>query len=106
MLLLLALGSDVDRVYEAALRRFTADEIAEAFAATKGVTVPSQLRGMVMTDVRPLAKEFSQRAPGRSRIPVQRWTLRRLTLTVALLGGAAIAILTAALGLRAAGFSP
>ena len=106
MLLLLSLGSDVDRVYEAALHRFTPDEVAEAFAATKGVTVPSQLRGMVMADDRPLAKEFSQRAPGRSRIPVQRWTLRRLALTAALLGGAAIALLTAALGLRAAGFSP
>jgi tRNA A-37 threonylcarbamoyl transferase component Bud32 len=106
MLMLLALGSDVDRVYEAALRRFTPDEIAEAFAATKGVTVPSQLRGMVMTDARPVAKDFSQRAPLRSRIPVQRWTLRRLALTAALLGGAAFAVVTAALGLRAAGFSP
>jgi tRNA A-37 threonylcarbamoyl transferase component Bud32 len=106
MLMLLALGSDVERVYEAALRRFTPDEIAEAFAATKGVTVPTQLRGMVMTDERTLAKEFSQRAPRRSRIPVQRWTLRRLALTAALLGGAAIAVVTAALGLRAAGFSP
>ena len=106
MLMLLALGSDVDRVYEASLRRFTPEEIAEAFAATKGVTVPGQLRTMVMADERPLAKEFSLRAPLRSRIPVQRWTLRRLALTAALIGAAAIAIGTAVLSLRIAGFSP
>jgi hypothetical protein len=106
MLMLLALRSDVDRIYEAALGRFTPDDVAEAFAATKGVTVPSQLRAMVMADPRPLAKEFSQRAPDRSRIPVQRWTLRRLVLTAVLLGAAVIAVVTAVLSLRAAGFSP
>jgi hypothetical protein len=68
--------------------------------------VPSQLRAMVMADPRPLAKEFSQRAPDRSRIPVQRWTLRRLVLTAVLLGAAVIAVVTAVLSLRAAGFSP
>ena len=106
MMMLLALGSDVDRVYEASLRRFTPEDVAEAFAATKGVTVPGQLRVMVMADERPLAKEFSLRAPFRSRIPVQRWTIRRLALTAALIGGAAIAIGTAVLSLRIAGFSP
>ncbi len=61
-----------------------------------GVTVPSQLRAMVRADPRPLAKEFSQRAPGCSRIPVQRWTVvRRLLLTAALLGAAVIAVVTA-----------
>lgn len=106
MMMLLALGSDVDRVYEASLRRFTPEDVAEAFAATKGVTVPGQLRAMVMADERPLAKEFSLRAPFRSRIPVQRWTIRRVALTAALIGGAVIAIGTAVLSLRIAGFSP
>jgi hypothetical protein len=106
MMMLLALGSDVDRVYEAALRRFTPDDVAEAFAATRGVTVPSQLRGMVMRDERSLAKEFSMLAPSRRRIPIQRWTLRRLALALALLAGAAVALMTSALNLRAAGFSP
>jgi hypothetical protein len=63
MLMLLALGSDVDRVHEAAPRRFTPGDVAEAFAATKCVTVPSQLRAMVTADPRSLAKEFSWRAP-------------------------------------------
>jgi tRNA A-37 threonylcarbamoyl transferase component Bud32 len=106
MLMLLALGSDVDRVYEAARRRFTPDDIAEAFAATKGVTVPGQLRSMVMADPRPLAKDFSRRAPDRSRIPVQRWTIRRVTLTAILLGVGLVAVVSAVLSLKAAGFRP
>jgi tRNA A-37 threonylcarbamoyl transferase component Bud32 len=106
MLMLLALGSDVDRVYEAARRRFTPDDIAEAFAATKGVTVPGQLRTMVIADPRPLAKDFSRRAPDRSRIPVQRWTIRRVALTGILLGVALGAVVSAILSLKAAGFRP
>ena len=106
MLMLLALGSDVDRVYEAARSRFTPDDIAEAFAATKGVTVPGQLRTMVMADPRPLAKDFSRRAPDRSRIPVQRWTIRRVALTGILLGVALGAVVSAILSLKAAGFRP
>ena len=106
MLMLLALGSDVDRVYEAARRRFTPDDIAEAFAATKGVTVPGQLRAMVMADPRPLAKDFSRRAPDRSRIPVQRWTIRRLLLSAILAGVALAAVVSAVLSLKAAGFRP
>jgi hypothetical protein len=40
MLMLLALGSEVDRVDRATLRWFTPDDIAEASAATKGVHGP------------------------------------------------------------------
>ncbi len=106
MMLVLALGSETGRVYEAALRRFTPDDVAEAFAATRGVTLPSQLRAMVMRDERSLAKEFSLLAPARRRIPVQRWTLRRVALSGALLAGAVIAIATTLQHLRSAGFSP
>jgi hypothetical protein len=76
MLMILALGSEVDRVYRAAIRWFTPDDIAEAFAASKGVTVPRQLRTKVVADPRSLAKEFSRLAPNRRRISVQRWTVR------------------------------
>jgi hypothetical protein len=106
MMLILALESDTGRVYKAALRRFTPDEIAEAFAATRGVTVPSQLRTLVMDDDRSLAKEFSLLAPARRRIPVQRWTLRRVTLTAALIGGGAVALAATLQNLHATGFSP
>lgn len=94
MLLLLALRSDTQRVYEAALLRFTPEEVAEAFAATRSVTIPTQLRKKVMGDERSLAKEFSLLTPSRRRIPVQRWTIRRLALTGALLSGIAIALAT------------
>jgi len=106
MMLILALGSDTGRVYSAALRRFTPDDIAEAFAATRGVTVPSQLRTLVVHDDRSLAKDFSLLAPPRRRIPVQRWTLRRLALTGVLAMGAAVAVATTLQHLRSAGFSP
>jgi hypothetical protein len=106
MLMLLALGSEADRIYRAALRWFTPDDIAEAFAATKGVTVPGQLRAMVRADPRPLAKEFSLLAPNRRRIPVQRWTVRRITLTAVLAGVGLVAAISAILSLRAAGFQP
>ena len=106
MLMLLALGSEVDRIYRAALRSFTPDDIAEAFAATKGITVPGQLRAMVIADPRPLAKEFSRLAPNRRRIPIQRWTVRRITLTAILAGVALVAVISAILSLKAAGFRP
>ena len=44
MMLVLALRSDARTVYDAALRYFTPDELAEAFAATRGVASPTQLR--------------------------------------------------------------
>jgi tRNA A-37 threonylcarbamoyl transferase component Bud32 len=106
MMLMLALRSDSARVYEAALRRFTPEEVAEAFAATRGVTVPHQLRTMVMRDERSLAKELAQLAPPRQRIPVQRWTLRRLALAGALVIGFCAAVAATVLNLESIGFSP
>ncbi len=81
MMLVLALRSDAERVYNAALRWFTADEIAEAFAATRGVASPTQLRSMMKDDGRDLLAEFRALAPHRDPIPIQRWSLRRLALT-------------------------
>ena len=46
MLLCLALRSDPRQVYDRALRQFSVEEITEAFAATRGLTMPSQLRRM------------------------------------------------------------
>ena len=40
MMLVLALSSDTNRVYRRALRFFSAEEIAEAFAAARGITCP------------------------------------------------------------------
>ena len=63
MMLVLAVGSTPERVYQHALRYFTPEEIAEAFAATRGVASPSQLRLMIKQDPRDLLGQFRRLAP-------------------------------------------
>lgn len=82
MMLVLALRTSADRVYLAAIRHFSPDEIAEAFAASRGVTLPSALRGDVKRDGRALVNRFRQLAPDRQRVSIQRWSWRRLGLTL------------------------
>jgi tRNA A-37 threonylcarbamoyl transferase component Bud32 len=83
MMLVLALRSDPDHVYEMALAYFTPDELAEAFAATRGVASPSQLRASMKADGRGLLEKFRQLAPERKPIGIQRWSLRRVLLILA-----------------------
>jgi membrane-associated phospholipid phosphatase/tRNA A-37 threonylcarbamoyl transferase component Bud32 len=90
MMLTLSLGRTPEEIYKRALLQFTPDEIAEAFAATRGVTSPSQLRGMMRAQGRDLIREFRQLAPPRPPIKVQRWSVRRLGLTSAVLFGSLI----------------
>jgi tRNA A-37 threonylcarbamoyl transferase component Bud32/membrane-associated phospholipid phosphatase len=85
MMLVLALKSDAPRVYEAALDYFTPDEIAEAFAATRGIASPTQLRTEMKKDGRDLVSEFGALAPEREPIPIQRWSFRRVGLTAMVL---------------------
>lgn len=87
MMLVLGLRSDADQVYRQALVYFTPDEIAEAFAATRGVASPTQLRTMLKDDGRDLAERFRALAPARDRIRIQRWSLRRIALTATVLIG-------------------
>ena len=47
MMLCLALRSDPELVYQRALRQFSVAEISEAFAAARGLALPSQLRRML-----------------------------------------------------------
>ena len=47
MMLVLAVRTDAERVYRRALAYFTPDEIAEAFAAARGIASPTQLRSMM-----------------------------------------------------------
>ncbi len=81
MMLVLALGSSPELVYERARHRFTDDELAEAFAASRGVTLPSQLRRSLRQDGRELLERFRQLAPKRPPVSIQRWSLRRVGLT-------------------------
>ena len=55
------------RVYERARLQFSDEEIAEAFAATRGLTMPSQLRRMIREQGRDLHAEFIRLLPERHR---------------------------------------
>jgi len=94
MMLVLALRSDARTVYDAALRYFTPDDLAEAFAATRGVASPTQLRQHMKADGRDLLAEFRAIAPERRPIAVQRWSLRRVVLILATLAVLFLSALT------------
>jgi tRNA A-37 threonylcarbamoyl transferase component Bud32 len=80
MMLVLALRSTPELVYERALLRFSEDDIAEAFAAVRSVALPSALRSAVDRDGRDLLGCFRRLAPDRRPVAVQRWSLRRVGL--------------------------
>ena len=92
MMLVLATRTDAQRVYEHALKYFTEEEVAEAFAATRGVASPTQLRAALKRDGRDLVAQFQALAPDRAPVPIQRWSLRRLGLTLAVVAAAVLAV--------------
>jgi len=85
MMLVLAVRSDPQRVYRRALAYFTEAELAEAFAATRGVASPTQLRAFMKRDPRDLLGEFRALAPQRPPIVLQRWSIKRVALAAAML---------------------
>jgi hypothetical protein len=94
MMLVLATRSSAQQVYERAKLQFRDDEIAEAFAATRGITMPSQLRRMMREQGRDLHAEFLRLLPERpAPIAVQHWSVRRIGLTVGVLLAALFAVL-------------
>jgi tRNA A-37 threonylcarbamoyl transferase component Bud32 len=104
MLLVLATRSSPERVYERARLQFRDDEIAEAFAATRGITMPSQLRRMMRDQGRDLHAEFLELLPERpAPIAIQHWSLRRVGLTVGVLLGAVLALMLVVSNLKSAG---
>jgi tRNA A-37 threonylcarbamoyl transferase component Bud32 len=92
MMLVLALRTDAELVYRHAVNHFTEDEIAEAFAAARGVASPTQLRTHLKRDHRDLMREFRSLAPARRPVTIQHWTLRRAGLGLAVLAGVALAV--------------
>jgi tRNA A-37 threonylcarbamoyl transferase component Bud32 len=92
MMLVLAVRSDPRRVYRRALAHFTETELAEAFAATRGVASPTQLRAFMKRDPRDLLGEFRALAPQRPPIVLQRWSIKRVALAVAMLAVIAAAV--------------
>ncbi|HXZ76448.1 MAG TPA: hypothetical protein VEH31_37040, partial [Streptosporangiaceae bacterium] len=91
MMLVLAVRTDPERVYQRALAYFTPDELAEAFAATRGVASPTQLRAFMKRDPRDLLGEFRALAPQRPPIVLQRWSIQRVALAAGVLTVALVA---------------
>jgi membrane-associated phospholipid phosphatase/tRNA A-37 threonylcarbamoyl transferase component Bud32 len=91
MLLCLALRSSPELVYQRALHLFSVEEITEAFAATRGLTMPSQLRQLIRAQGRDLHGEFLELLPTRPRpVSIQRWSVRRVGLALLTLLGLAV----------------
>jgi len=104
MMLVLATRSSPQQVYQRARLQFNDDEIAEAFAATHGITMPSQLRQWMREQGRDLHKEFLKLLPERPHpISTQRWSIRRVGLLLGVLLGGLIALLTVYSNLSSAG---
>jgi tRNA A-37 threonylcarbamoyl transferase component Bud32/membrane-associated phospholipid phosphatase len=86
MMLCLALRSSPEQVYQRALRQFSVEEITEAFAATRGLTMPSQLRHLLRAQGHDLHAEFLDLLPERpTPISIQRFSLRRFGLALLVL---------------------
>jgi membrane-associated phospholipid phosphatase/tRNA A-37 threonylcarbamoyl transferase component Bud32 len=83
MMLCLALRSSAQQVYDRALRQFTIEEVSEAFAAARGLALPSQLRRALRAEGRDVHGEFIRLLPEPPRpIKVQRWTIRRVVVAL------------------------
>jgi len=91
MMLVLALRADAERVYRRALHCFTPDELAEAFAATRGVASPTQLRAFMKRDPRNLLEDFRALAPPRRPIALQRWGTQRVLLALGVVAALLVA---------------
>jgi tRNA A-37 threonylcarbamoyl transferase component Bud32 len=103
MMLTLGVYTAPDLVYQRALRLFSADEIGEAFAAARSVTIPTQLRAVLRARAPHLAAQFAALAPRHPRIAIQRWSPQRLALTVATAAGVVGAFALLVFNLETAG---
>ncbi len=91
MMLCLALRCDPERVYLRARRQFTVAEISDAFAAARGLALPSQLRRKLREEGRDVHAEFLALLPARPHpIRVQHWSARRLALLAAMIPAALV----------------
>ncbi len=103
MMLTLALASSPELVYDRAARTFAPEDVAEAFAASRSVTIPTQLRTRLRADGRDLVARFRVLAPPRPPVRIQLWTLRRVAVTVGMLLAVALAVVSAYAYARLAG---
>jgi hypothetical protein len=104
MMLVLATRSSPERVYARARMHFNDDEIAEAFAATSGITMPSQLRKTMRDQGRDLHAEFLALLPEwYPPVAIQRWSLRRVGLMIGVVLLALLAVAAALNSFSSAG---
>jgi tRNA A-37 threonylcarbamoyl transferase component Bud32 len=104
MMLVLATRSSCQQVYRRARLQFNDDEIAEAFAATSGITMPSELRRTMRAQGRDLHAEFLRELPELPPpIAIQRWSLRRVGLMAAVALLALLALAAALSSFESAG---
>jgi membrane-associated phospholipid phosphatase/tRNA A-37 threonylcarbamoyl transferase component Bud32 len=104
MMLVLATRSDPEQVYRRARLQFNDDEIAEAFAATSGITMPSQLRKAMREQGRDLHAEFLRLLPQWTPpVSIQRWSVRRVGLMAGVALLALLALLAALSTFESAG---
>lgn len=86
MMVILGLRTNAELVYQRALLQFAPGDIAEAFAATRSVTLPSQSRSSLSLLKKEqgidLVADFRRLAPATEPISIQRWSTRRIVLTV------------------------
>jgi hypothetical protein len=79
------------------MQYFTVTEISEAFAAARGIALPSQLRHAIRASGRDLHEEFLQLLPHRpAPVRVQRWSTRRVGTSAAVLVAAFLLAITLA----------
>jgi hypothetical protein len=97
MMLVLGLATDADRVYARAVERFDPDEIGEAFGAARGPAIPRQLRDALKEG--DLLARFLSLAPAHEPIAIQRWSVRRVWLTVETVAAALVLLALVAVNL-------
>ena len=79
MMLTLSLRFPAADVHNVARRHFAEKDIAEAFAATRGVTMPGELRANLREHKEDLVAFHRSLVPARKPIRIQRWTRRRIS---------------------------
>ena len=104
MMLILALHVGPNLVYTRALTMFSQSDIGEAFAASRGPTIPSQLRAHLREHTKDggvdLIEAFRRLAPDHPPISIQRWGWRRFGLAAGVLVGGATLVVVVIQNLR------
>jgi hypothetical protein len=103
MMLTLSVGYPPEEVHRRAALIFSADEIGEAFAVARSVTIPGELKTAIESGSGDLLARNRELAAPRQPIGIQRWTPRRISALVAVIGGAALLARLIALNLSIVG---